>query len=53
MNTLMGNETTTANESKQNSQSFADPSPNTLEYIRKTLNETAARNGLKFKKLEQ
>lgn len=48
----MGNETTATNETKTNNQNIADPSPNTLEYIRKTLNETAARNGLKFKKLE-
>jgi len=48
----MGNETTVTNEAKTNNNNFADPSQNTLEYIRKNLNEAAARNGLKFKKLE-
>jgi hypothetical protein len=52
MNNMMSNETTAINDTKTNNQNFAEPSSNTLEYIRKTLNETAARNGLKFKKLE-
>ena len=48
----MGNETSATNDTKTNNQNYAEPSSNTLDYIRKTLNETAARNGLRFKKLE-
>lgn len=53
VNSMMGNETTATNDSKQGNTSTVDPNPTTLDYIKKTLNETAARNGLKFKKIDQ
>jgi hypothetical protein len=46
-------EKTLNNESKQASHAeLAEPNPTTMEYIKKILNETAARNGLKFKKVD-
>lgn len=52
MNSMIGNETSATNDTKNGNASSYDPNPATLEYIKKTLNETAARNGLKFKKID-